>query len=101
MSGGSFFGELDPIHLHVGRRLRELRTGAGLTQGALGRAVGITAQQIQKYEMGKNRISATMIYGLARHFGVPIAAFFEGLPDPALGAPQAKRTAGPVVGRKI
>ena len=42
-------------------------------------------QQIQKYEAGKNRISAPMLYGLARRMAAPISAFFEGLPDPELG----------------
>ena len=90
MRGKSAFPGPDPIHVHVGLRLREMRIARGLTQAQLGMAVGVTMQQIQKYEKGRNRVSATMIYGLARRLAVPISAFFEGLPDPALGDPSPR-----------
>ena len=94
VSGGSFFGEVDPIHRHVGRRLREVRMDRGLTQAELGLAVGVATPQIQKYEARKDRISATMPHGLPRHFRAPIAAFFGGLPDPAAGASRATSHTG-------
>ena len=86
-AGRAFVGAADPIHVHVGQRLRTLRKASGLTQAELGAAVGVTLQQIQKYEAGKNRISATMLYGVARRLATPVGAFFEGLPDPALREP--------------
>ena len=63
----------DPIHVRVGLRLRETRIARGLTQAELGMADGVMMQQIQKYEKGRNRISATLIYGLARRLAVPIS----------------------------
>lgn len=77
-----------PVDLHVGRRLREIRTVRGESQDATARAVGYTFQQLQKYEKGGNRISASVLYALARHFGVPIGFFFDGIGDatPAVAA---------------
>jgi len=78
----------DPVDLHVGARLRALRSSRRMSQTSLANAVGVSFQQIQKYERATNRISASMLYGIARYLAVPLAAFFEGLPDTALGDPQ-------------
>lgn len=78
-------GGPDPVDVHVGARLRAMRLGKGLSQTALANAVGVTFQQIQKYEKGVNRISASMLYGIARALAVSLTAFFDGLPDPAKG----------------
>jgi transcriptional regulator with XRE-family HTH domain len=71
-----------PVDVHVGARLKMLRVQRGLSQTAVAEGVGLTFQQIQKYENGSNRISASRLVEFARALGVPIRAFFEGLgPD--------------------
>lgn len=67
----------DPIDVHVGKRLRLRRTLLGMSQEQLANAVGVTFQQIQKYERGSNRVSASRLYDVARVLGVNIAFFFE------------------------
>jgi transcriptional regulator with XRE-family HTH domain len=69
----------NPVDIHVGSRLRLRRTLAGLSQEKLGEAVGLTFQQIQKYEKGANRIGASRLFQFARVLDVPPAFFFEGL----------------------
>ena len=68
-----------PIDLYVGKRLRQRRRLLGMTQQKLADAVGIRFQQIQKYESGANRISASRLWTLATAMSVPVAYFFEGL----------------------
>lgn len=70
----------NPIDLHVGNRLRLRRTLLGLSQEILGEAVGITFQQLQKYERGMNRISASRLFNLSQVLGVSVSYFFEELP---------------------
>lgn len=70
----------NPIDIHVGSRLRLRRTLLGLSQEKLGEAVGITFQQLQKYERGSNRISASRLYNLSQVLGVPVSFFFDDLP---------------------
>lgn len=70
----------NPIDIHVGSRLRLRRTLLGLSQEKLGEAVGITFQQLQKYERGSNRISASRLFNLAQVLGVPVSFFFDDLP---------------------
>ncbi|QJE72164.1 helix-turn-helix transcriptional regulator [Aerophototrophica crusticola] len=70
----------NPIDIHVGQRLRLRRTLLGLSQETLGEAVGITFQQLQKYERGANRISASRLFNLSQVLGVPVTFFFEDLP---------------------
>lgn len=74
-----------PIDHHVGQRLRQRRRLLGLTQQKLAEAVNIRFQQIQKYESGANRISASRLWSLSRALGIPVAYFFDGLNgrDPA------------------
>lgn len=67
------------IDAHVGKRLRLRRTMMGLSQEALARAVGITFQQVQKYEKGTNAMNANRLYEFAKFMQVPISYFFEGL----------------------
>jgi transcriptional regulator with XRE-family HTH domain len=57
------------------------RTLAGLTQAQLGKGIGITLQQVHRYELGANRISAGKLYELSRVLGVPVSCFFEGLEE--------------------
>ena len=68
-----------PVDRHVGRRVCEKRISLGYNQSDLGRALGLTFQQIQKYEKGANRISASKLWDIARFFKVDIGYFFEGL----------------------
>jgi transcriptional regulator with XRE-family HTH domain len=70
----------NPIDIHVGARLRLRRTLLGLSQETLGEAVGITFQQLQKYERGSNRISASRLFNLSQVLGVPVTFFFDELP---------------------
>lgn len=67
------------IDLHVGRRLRDLRTEHGLTMAELADALGRTWTQIQKWESGYNRMTAAQLYHAANHFRVPVTAFFDGI----------------------
>lgn len=71
-----------PTDQHVGVRLRLRRKQLGLTQSGLAEALGITFQQIQKYERGANRVSASKLFEAAHVLGVPVGYFFEGLPPP-------------------
>ena len=71
----------NPVDVHVGSRVRLRRTLLGLSQEKLGEAVGLTFQQIQKYERGANRIGASRMYDLSHVLDVPVAFFFEEMPD--------------------
>ncbi|MAS45124.1 Transcriptional regulator, contains XRE-family HTH domain [Albimonas donghaensis] len=68
-----------PVDAHVGKRVRHRRWMMGMTQQQLGDLVGIKFQQIQKYETGMNRISASRLWDIAKSLEVPISYFFEGL----------------------
>lgn len=74
-----------PVDRHVGRRVSEKRISLGYNQSDLGRALGLTFQQIQKYEKGANRISASKLWDIARFFKVDIGYFFQGLATNAAG----------------
>lgn len=67
------------IDRHVGQRLRALRISRGESQTALGEAIGVTFQQVQKYESGANRISASKLHRICAHFQLPVSYFFEGI----------------------
>jgi len=74
-------GQPNPIDIHVGGRLRQRRTLLGMSQGKLGDTVGLTFQQIQKYERGANRIGASRLYDLSSVLDVSISYFFEEMPE--------------------
>lgn len=67
----------DPIDLSVGGRVRLRRKAVGMSQTALGEHLGITFQQIHKYENGASRVSSSRLQEIARVLGLPVAAFFE------------------------
>lgn len=67
---------IHPTDLHVGQKLRTLRNAKGLSQGDVARALGISFQQIQKYECGSNRVSASKLFDIANLMDEPIASFF-------------------------
>ena len=71
----------DPIDLHVGQRLKARRVGLRISQSEIGKALGVTFQQIQKYENGANRIGASNLYKLAQALNVNVGYFFEDMPD--------------------
>ncbi|CAN5305206.1 helix-turn-helix transcriptional regulator [soil metagenome] len=79
-----------PVDIHVGRRVCERRLSLGFNQSVLAKALGLTFQQVQKYEKGSNRISASKLWNIARFLNVDISYFFEGLS----GAPHVEN--GPV-----
>ncbi len=68
-----------PVDVHVGKRIRHRRWMVGTTQQQLAESVGIKFQQIQKYETGMNRVSASRLWDIASVLDVPISFFFEGL----------------------
>ncbi|MBK5945894.1 transcriptional regulator [Rhodobacter veldkampii DSM 11550] len=68
-----------PVDVHVGKRIRHRRWMIGMTQQQLADRVGIKFQQIQKYETGMNRVSASRLWDIADTMEVPISFFFEGL----------------------
>lgn len=69
----------NPVDLHIGQRVRHRRWLLGMTQQQLAQSVGIRFQQIQKYESGANRISASRLWDLAKALDMPVSFFFEGL----------------------
>ena len=87
----------NPVDVHVGARLRQRRTLLGMNQTKLGSSIGLTFQQVQKYEKGTNRISASRLYALSGTLDVPIEYFFSDMPtavaasSPTLGGGRAKK----------
>ena len=73
-------GKPHPVDIHVGSRVRQRRTLLGMSQEKLGDAVGLTFQQIQKYERGANRIGCSRLYEFSKVLDVPVAYFFEDMP---------------------
>ena len=71
----------DPVDIHVGKRIRLRRLSLGMKQTELGAALGLSFQQVQKYEHGSNRVSAPALYRLSNTLGVPVSFFFDGLPS--------------------
>ncbi len=70
----------NPVDVHVGGRMRLRRTLLGYSQEKLGKAVGLTFQQIQKYERGANRIGASRLYQFSKILDVPVAFFYDDMP---------------------
>src|SRR6204780_4757325 len=71
----------NPIDKHVGSRVRMRRMMLGMSQDKLGGALGLTFQQVQKYEKGTNRISASRLQQISAALKVSVSFFFEGLPE--------------------
>ncbi|MEP3637991.1 MAG: helix-turn-helix transcriptional regulator [Paracoccaceae bacterium] len=68
-----------PVDVHVGRRLKQIRTLRRMSQTDVARKLNLSFQQIQKYEIGSNRIAASRLFDLSKILGVPTSYFFEGL----------------------
>ncbi|MFB2549860.1 helix-turn-helix domain-containing protein [Ensifer soli] len=73
----------NPIDIHVGSRIRLRRTMLGMSQEKLGESLGITFQQIQKYEKGTNRVGASRLQNISAILNVPVSFFFEDAPGEA------------------
>jgi transcriptional regulator with XRE-family HTH domain len=86
----------DAVDVYVGARVRALRKLRGISQTALGDHIGLTFQQVQKYERGFNRISASVLYRIAGALDTVPAEFFVGLPDPRQGQGHAELTVRPM-----
>jgi transcriptional regulator with XRE-family HTH domain len=97
-------GHPHPVDVHVGARLRLRRTLLGMSQEKLGDAIGLTFQQVQKYERGTNRIGASRLFELSQVLDVPVGFFFDEIeiahaaptgmsapPAPAFEPPEMKR----------
>ncbi len=74
------------VDAHVGERVRMRRKLLGVSQDQLADSLGLTFQQVQKYERGANRISASKLFRIAEILNIDVAYFFDGLPDPIEGA---------------
>ena len=80
------------VDVHVGARFRQRRSLLGMSQTAVGDAVGLTFQQIQKYERGSNRMGSSRLYEFAKVLDVPVSYFFDEMPSNALsGRPMSGR----------
>ncbi|HVK91817.1 MAG TPA: helix-turn-helix transcriptional regulator [Mycoplana sp.] len=77
----------NPIDIHVGSRIRLRRTMLGMSQEKLGENLGITFQQIQKYEKGTNRVGASRLQNISSILNVPVSFFFEDVPGESSGSP--------------
>lgn len=81
------------IDAHVGLRMRRRREALGISQSRLGRHLGLTFSQIQKYEKGSNRVGAGRLFQIAAYLQVPPSYFFEGLGEAGLSGPLSGRGA--------
>ena len=90
-------GNSHPVDIHVGARVRQRRKLLGWSQTGLGDALGLTFQQVQKYESGRNRIGSSRLFKLSQVFDVSVNHFFEDIPadvaasSPANGRGRAKK----------
>lgn len=80
-------GKPNPVDIHVGSRVRLRRTLLGMSQEKLGEAIGLTFQQVQKYERGANRIGASRLFNLSQVLDVPVSFFFDDMPQETATAP--------------
>src|SRR6201990_1947648 len=90
-------GRPSPIDVHVGSRIRLRRTLLGMSQERLGEALGLTFQQVQKYERGSTRVVPSRLFDLSRVLDVPISFFFDDMPESlasTYGGQAGRRSAG-------
>ena len=90
----------NPVDVHVGTRVRLRRTLLGMTQTGLGQAIGLTFQQVQKYERGVNRIGSSRLYDLARVLDVPVNFFFDEMPK-EVASKSGAASSGPPEGAEM
>jgi len=87
-------GHPNPVDVHVGARMRLRRTLLGFSQEVVAEKLGLTFQQVQKYERGTNRVSSSRLFDLCRIFNVPIAYFFD-----EMGGDVARQSPGALQGK--
>jgi transcriptional regulator with XRE-family HTH domain len=85
----------DQVDIHVGRRIRARRRLCKVSQVELADHIGLSFQQVQKYERGLNRVSASKLYAIAKRLGAPINHFFDGMAEPDLQPGDADRAQRP------
>jgi transcriptional regulator with XRE-family HTH domain len=85
----------NPVDVHVGSRVRLRRTLLGMSQEKLGDALGLTFQQVQKYERGANRVGASRLYDLSRVLDVPVSYFFDEFTEQRPGSGASEPTVDP------
>ncbi|MGR3758681.1 helix-turn-helix domain-containing protein [Roseobacteraceae bacterium NS-SX3] len=89
-----------PVDVHVGKRIRHRRWLIGMTQQQLAEQVGIKFQQIQKYETGANRVSASRLWDISDALDVPVSFFFEGLQEEGKAAAEKSAVPEDLMGDK-
>ncbi len=89
-----------PVDVHVGKRIRHRRWMVGMTQQQLAEHVGIKFQQIQKYETGMNRVSASRLWDIAETLSVPVSFFFDGIETDTSGATSERQIPGDILADK-
>ena len=89
-----------PVDLHVGKRIRQRRWLVGMTQQQLAEQVGIKFQQIQKYETGANRVSASRLWDISEDMDVPVNFFFEGIENEVTAAGSTESVPADIMGDK-
>ncbi len=89
-----------PVDVHVGKRIRHRRWMVGMTQQQLAEHVGIKFQQIQKYETGMNRVSASRLWDIAETLSVPVSFFFDGLSNEATAPVEDHSVPGDILADK-
>ena len=89
-----------PVDLHVGKRIRQHRWLVGMTQQQLAEQVGIKFQQIQKYETGANRVSASRLWDISEAMDVPVNFFFEGIEQEVAAAGSSESVPADLMGDK-
>ncbi|MGE5148150.1 MAG: helix-turn-helix domain-containing protein [Candidatus Eiseniibacteriota bacterium] len=92
--GGGRMGRPRPVDVHVGSRVRLRRTMLGMSQEKLGAAIGLTFQQVQKYERGANRIGASRLFELSKVLDVPVSFFFDDMASEVAGSSGGHAAAG-------
>ena len=95
-SRGRINGDPNPIDKHVGARIKLRRALLGMSQEKLGEALGLTFQQVQKYERGANRVGASRLFDLSRVLDVPVSFFFDDMAEEvAAASPATNPTVAP------
>ncbi|MBS0126630.1 helix-turn-helix domain-containing protein [Thetidibacter halocola] len=89
-----------PVDVHVGKRIRHRRWLVGMTQQQLAEKVGIKFQQIQKYETGANRVSASRLWDIADSLEVPVSFFFEGIEAESAETTKSENVPADIMGDK-
>ena len=87
----------NPVDVHVGKRIRDRRKEVRVTQEKLAEHLGLTFQQVQKYEKGANRVSASKLYEIAQALNASIEYFFRGFNEPTIAMPGVAEVGDPFV----